>query len=146
MDQSKWSIPRHRNSRMTKSECPLQRPRFKIEGVWMLGCYHFVFLSPLVSLCVFVRAWPKLRIHNVSLDLYVLDPRAPSDASTVLECCTQSLEHALQKIALKQKQQPDQLMIWVSWQNLWLTDNCFSCMVVSSLRTLAFQSCGSLGR
>lgn len=91
----------------------------------------------------------KLRIHNVSLDLYVLDPRAPSDASTVLECCTQSLEHALQKIAFKQKQQPDQLMIWVSWQNLWQWQLFFvhgSFFAVNTCfadeRTFQFQSFG----
>ena len=37
MDQAKWSIPRHRNSRLTKSEMPLQKPRFKIQGCWFPG-------------------------------------------------------------------------------------------------------------
>ena len=37
MDQAKWSIPRSRGCRMTKSEAPLLRPRIKIEGVWTLG-------------------------------------------------------------------------------------------------------------
>ena len=140
MDQSKWSVPRHRNSRMTKSECPLQRPRFKIEGVWMLGCYDVVFSVCSVYsawLCQaqdsqrqlgFVRAWPKGTIW----------------------CFNRfGVLHALQKIAFKQKQQPDQLMIWVSWQNLWqwqlffvhgsffAVNTCFA-----NERTFQFQSFG----
>lgn len=34
MDQAKWSVPRNRHLRMTKSEMPLQKPKFKIQGVW----------------------------------------------------------------------------------------------------------------
>lgn len=37
MDQAKWSVPRGRQNRLTKSEMPLIKPRFKIEGCWILG-------------------------------------------------------------------------------------------------------------
>ena len=35
MDQAKWSIPRQRFARLTKAEMPLQKPKFKIQGVWI---------------------------------------------------------------------------------------------------------------
>jgi len=39
MDQAKWSVPRGRQNRLTKSEMPLVKPRFKIEGCWILGLH-----------------------------------------------------------------------------------------------------------
>ena len=38
MDQAKWSIPRNRHLVQTKAEMPLQKPKFKIQGTWTLGC------------------------------------------------------------------------------------------------------------
>ena len=38
MDQSKWSVPRSRGNRVTKSQAPLLRPRFKVQGIWNLNC------------------------------------------------------------------------------------------------------------
>lgn len=58
MDQSKWSIPRNRGTRASKSMTPLVKPKCKVQGCWA---------------------------HGMLLRLYVLDPRVPSDSSTVIE-------------------------------------------------------------
>ena len=61
MDQSKWGVPRNRGTRAAKSMAPLSKPKCKVQGVWA---------------------------HGTMLKLYVLDPRMPSDSSTVLEMLT----------------------------------------------------------
>ena len=58
MDQSKWAIPRNRGTRASKSMSVLAKPKCKVQGVWC---------------------------HGTLLKLFVLDPRVPSDSSTVIE-------------------------------------------------------------
>lgn len=85
MDQAKWSIPRSRHTIITKNESG-QRPKCKVQGVW---------------------------IHGLILSLYVLDPRCPSDASTILETATRSLEDAMVICREQGVPIPNQLLIWV---------------------------------
>lgn len=58
MDQSKWAVPRNRGTRAGKAMSQLAKPKCKVQGVWC---------------------------HKTLLCLYVLDPRLPSDSSTVIE-------------------------------------------------------------
>ena len=68
MDQSKWSVPRNRYTLAAKALSGLQRPKFKIQGVWA---------------------------HGILLKLWVLDPRCPADASTVLETLSRTVERVI---------------------------------------------------
>lgn len=90
MDQAKWSIPRSRETRSAKAILMLPKPRFKIQGVW---------------------------IQNVCLDMYVIDCRTKSDASTVLECGLRSIEGAMKKCDDQGKPRPDQAIIWEAYLN-----------------------------
>lgn len=58
MDQAKWAVPRNRGTRAAKSISMMVKPKFKVQGVWC---------------------------HGTMLRLFVLDPRIPSDSSTILE-------------------------------------------------------------
>lgn len=58
MDQAKWSVPRARHARVTKSEAPLLRPRFKIQGIWTLGWFFFSKCDVHWSIIIAIMAWP----------------------------------------------------------------------------------------
>lgn len=90
MDQAKWAVPRHRGSTTPKSMSGLTRPKFKIQGIWL---------------------------HGVLLKLWVLDPRCPADASTVLETMTRSIEQVVLLCHDKGFPLPDELLCWVLWCN-----------------------------
>ena len=64
MDQSKWAIPRSRGTRTTKTLSALQKPKVKVQGVW---------------------------VHGTVLKLFVVDPRIPSDSTTILESLGSSI-------------------------------------------------------
>lgn len=72
MDQAKWALPRLRSGITTKSMGQFQRPKLKLQACWL---------------------------HNVSLDLYLVDPRQAGDSSLVAECAMQTLELAAAKFA-----------------------------------------------
>ena len=83
MDQSKWSIPRVRQ--MTKSLSKYDRPRSKIQGVWL---------------------------HGVALFLWVLDPRSGADASMVVEALMRSLDRMEEMLAEKGRPRVRRLLLW----------------------------------
>ena len=102
MDQAKWSIPRNRNSVVPKSLSNLARPRFKVQGVW---------------------------IHGVMLKLWVLDPRCPADASTILETLTRTVEEAIALCHAHGAQPPDQFLCWVAGMQCQHIPPTFSCSI-----------------
>ena len=88
MDQAKWTCPRNKRALVPKALSGHQKPRFKVEGVWC---------------------------HNVSLHLYLIDSRVPSDSSMVIETLARSVQGVVDTCARKGKPCPDQLLVWVSW-------------------------------
>lgn len=86
MDQAKWSVPRARG--LSKGAMMLTKPRFKLHGVW---------------------------IQNVSLDMWVLDPRSSADSSSVLECACRSIQRAIEECLKRGIKPPTQLIVWVAW-------------------------------
>ncbi len=87
MDQSKWSVPRNRYTLAAKALSGLQRPKFKIQGVWA---------------------------HGILMKLWVLDPRCPADASTVLETLSRTVEGVVKTCEEKGHPAPRELMVWVA--------------------------------
>lgn len=85
MDQSKWAVPRCQQ--LTKALAKHDRPRAKIQGVWL---------------------------HNVALCMDVLDVRQATDASMVVECLAKAMEK-MWSICLEQgKSGPKRILLWVS--------------------------------
>lgn len=89
MDQSKWGVPRNRGTRAAKSMAPLSKPKCKVQGVWA---------------------------HGTMLKLYVLDPRMPSDSSTVLETVSRAVQEASEIFSQKGQDLPKELLLYA--------DNC----------------------
>lgn len=87
MDQAKWSIPRDRANVTPKGLSNTQRPKFKIQACWL---------------------------HGTLLKLWLLDPRLPADASSVLETMTRSIEQAVALCQARNKPVPDQLLCWAT--------------------------------
>lgn len=74
MDQSKWAIPRNHGTRTSKSMACLPKPKCKVQGIWA---------------------------HGALLKLYVLDPRVPSDSSTIVESLASSFNSSEWSFAVK---------------------------------------------
>lgn len=91
MDQAKWSVPRSRSSVLPKSLSGLSRPKLKVQGVW---------------------------VHGIMLKLWVLDPRSPSDASSVLETLTRTIEGAMARCEELGVKPPTELLCWVALLHL----------------------------
>ena len=87
MDQSKWAIPRSKV--LTKNLAKYERPKGKIQGVW---------------------------VHNICLCLFVVDPRVHCDASMVIETLCRSLEHAKKICDRLRVEMPKRLLLWVTCQ------------------------------
>lgn len=87
MDQAKFTVPRDRHSQALKSTMMVVKPRFKLHGVW---------------------------IHGVLLRMWILDPRCPSDSSTIIECGARSIELAASECERRGVALPDQILVWVS--------------------------------
>ena len=85
MDQSKWAVPRDRLLQSTKQAQGLQKPKMKVQGVWL---------------------------HGVDLSLYVIHPAVPADSSLVTECLQKSLERAAVKFQERGVPFPSQFMAW----------------------------------
>ena len=88
MDQSKWAIPRCRDLRLTKSLAKHERPRSKLQGVWL---------------------------HNICLCLYALDVRQSADGSMVAECLAKALDKMKEICDAKQKPYPKRILLWDIW-------------------------------
>lgn len=86
MDQSKWSLPRHREVQSSREASVLQRPRIKLQGVWLRG---------------------------VCLHLFAVHPGIPSDPSLVCECLLRAIEMAHDVFKKEGRKFPDSLMCWV---------------------------------
>ena len=114
MDQAKWCVPRNRHVRATKSTAMIPRPRFKVHACWVMG---------------------------ICLNMFVIDPRVPSDASTILECAVRSIEMAVAECKRRGVAAPTQLIVWDAWAEIgWFmlclpAANC--CWVSGLLRTKA---------
>lgn len=104
---------------MTKAEMPLLRPRFKVQGVWKLGCNRVV-CDVLLQLTTGYKylgtrnhcAPGPARLHNTLLHLWVLHPNLPSDSSTIVETLSRSLELAVEACRGKHGRAPRQLLVW----------------------------------
>ena len=94
MDQSKWCIPRSKV--LTKSLFKHERPKTKIQGVW---------------------------VHNICLCLFVLDPRMQADGSTIIETLYRALDKAHQICASHGKKMPPRLLLWEPWN--WCQQSLF---------------------
>ena len=85
MDQSKWSIPRCRNHVLTKKIAKFDRPRTKLQGVWL---------------------------HGICLCMYVLDVRQGGDGSMVAECFSKALDKMKEMCYAKGKPYPKRILLW----------------------------------
>ena len=86
MDQSKWAVPRCQQ--LTKTLAKHERPRAKLQGVWM---------------------------HNVALCMYALDVRQATDGSMVVEALARSLEKMWAICRQRGRPGPKRILIWVLW-------------------------------
>ena len=86
MDQSKWAIPRHRGGALCHHTMKCEKPRLKLQCVW---------------------------VHNASISFYLIDPRVAADSSMVTECLARSLELLCSQCARRGVQEPRQLSVWV---------------------------------
>lgn len=86
MDQAKWAIPRQKKALVAKSLSGFQKPRFKVEGVW---------------------------VHNALLALWIVDSRVPSDSSMVIETLSRSIQLVATECERRGKDFPQQLCVWV---------------------------------
>lgn len=64
-----------------------------------------------------------VRIHNVILHMWVLSPQLPSDASTVVECMTRSMEIAMEECRKRGISPPSQVLLWVPRLRFALADS-----------------------
>lgn len=87
MDQAKWSVPRSKGLRLSKSTSCQPRPRFKVQGVWL---------------------------HGALLRLFVIHPQVPSDSSTIIECATRCLEDLDKACKEKAMAFPSEVLAWVT--------------------------------
>ena len=87
MDQAKWCIPRFPNLRAAKRLGSFQRPRCKVQGVWLF---------------------------HVGLYFYVADATMPHDAAFTVECIARALERMKAACASRSLPVPTELIIWVA--------------------------------
>ena len=87
MDQSKWSLPRHRLIATSKEPQKYVRPRCKLHCVW---------------------------IHNVALDLYLVGNGVSADASLILETLSLSLEGMAKHFEEMSAQMPSSCWLWAT--------------------------------
>lgn len=85
MDQSKWSLPRHREVQSSREASVLQRPRIKLHGVWL---------------------------HGICLHLFAIHPGIPSDSSLIVECLLRAIEMARDVFKKEGRKFPDSLICW----------------------------------
>lgn len=97
MDQAKFCIPRCRAGVTTKSMAKYERPRVKIQGVWL---------------------------HQALLSLHVVDVRQSGDASMVIECLSKDLEKMAEVCKEQGKKTPKRLLLWVPLSEH-LAQSCF---------------------
>ena len=91
MDQAKWSCPRNEKAMNAKALSGFQKPRFKVEGVW---------------------------VHNTVLALWIIDCRVASDSSMVLETLSRTIQVVGDACERKGVAFPSQLCVWVLWTYL----------------------------
>ena len=87
MDQSKWSLPRHRLLQSSKESQNIIRPRMKIHGLW---------------------------VHGVSLNLYLIHPGVPADSSLIAECFARALQDTSEVFAARNQPMPNECWVWVT--------------------------------
>ncbi|CAK9050336.1 unnamed protein product [Durusdinium trenchii] len=86
MDQSKWVVPRRRHHLLTKSLSKYDRPKSKLQGIWL---------------------------HGFAMFLYVLEPRLAGDGSMVSECLVRSLDKMHEYCTNHNIAFPRRVMLWV---------------------------------
>ena len=91
MDQSKWAIPRCRHQTLTKQVAKYERPRTKLQGVWL---------------------------HGVILALYVIEVRQSADGSLVAECLSKALDKMKEICDAMGRPYPKRLFLWAPWRSL----------------------------
>jgi len=84
MDQSKWSVPRHKNCN-SKTFQTYDRPRLRVMGVWL---------------------------HFFDLRLFILDPRLHAGGSAVVECASRAIEDLVLQCQQKGVEVPSELCVW----------------------------------
>ena len=95
MDQSKWSIPRCRHGVLTKSIAKYDRPRTKLQGVWL---------------------------HSVCLCMYALDVRQSADGSMVAECLSKAFDKMLEICRARHRPPPKRIVLWEACQEQFRLD------------------------
>lgn len=85
MDQSKWSIPRERTDRLSKTFQTFDRPRAKCHAIWA---------------------------HFEEIAFFIADPRVSADSSFVIECSCRALERIMQRCRAANREPPKELIIW----------------------------------
>jgi hypothetical protein len=86
MDQAKWSVPRSPGWVQSKSAGRYERPRLKVQGVWM---------------------------HWLGLFIFVGDPHQPHDSSMTIECITRALERVIEHCRVLGAKEPSEFLLWV---------------------------------
>lgn len=86
MDQSKWAVPRCRHQVLTKKLAKFDRPRTKLQGVWL---------------------------HGVCLCLYAIDVRQSGDGSMVAECLSKALDKMKSICDQRGRKYPKRILLWV---------------------------------
>ena len=85
MDQSKWSIPRCRGDRYSKTFEQLERPRIKVHGLWC---------------------------HYRELMFFCADPRTAADSDFIIECAARGLERIAAQCRESGAPMPTEVTIW----------------------------------
>lgn len=53
-----------------------------------------------------------LWVHNVSLNLYIINPGIPADSSLIAECFLRAMEDVSHIFTEKGRRLPDEVLIW----------------------------------
>ena len=88
MDQAKWAIPRSRHGAISHDIAKHEKPRLKLQCVW---------------------------VHSIALHFFLIDPRVHADSSMVTECGARAIEHMQQKCQQMGRTPPTQLAVIATW-------------------------------
>ena len=85
MDQPKWAVPRVRHQVLSKQIAKFERPRTKLQGVWL---------------------------HGIVLAMYIIDVRQSADGSLIAECLSKALDKMKEVCDAKGRPYPKRLLLW----------------------------------
>lgn len=86
MDQAKWAIPRCRRGQLSKTIAKFDRPKTKVQGLWL---------------------------HGIAMFLFALCPKLPADGSMVAECLCRSLDYMFKYCEENDYAAPRRMFLWV---------------------------------